>query len=88
MYVLFVVKYDSNEQLDAGLVTDPAKSDPEIVHKAFNNEIYRNALRTWLPFLNKRGFLDTLLPQAPVSPFMMKLQQQLAQAAVAKAMSS
>jgi hypothetical protein len=79
MFVLFIAKYDGSDDLDLQKIMDPDKMDIEIVHNAFNNEIYKKALKTWLPFLNNRGYLDTLLPHAPVTPFMSVIMKQMAQ---------
>ncbi|KAG5675466.1 hypothetical protein PVAND_005368 [Polypedilum vanderplanki] len=81
MFVLFIAKYDSNDDLDIEQIMNPDKVNYKVIYDAFNNEIYKNALKTWLPFLNKRGYLDTLLPHAPATPFMQAIMQQMAQAA-------
>lgn len=59
MFLLFIVKYDSEEELNAEMMFSGAMS-PEMLDRIFNNEIYKKAVLTWLPFLNKRGFLDAL----------------------------
>ena len=41
-----------------------AGGSPEMLERVYNNEVYKKAIRTWLPFLNKRGYLDTLLRQS------------------------
>jgi len=69
MFVMFVVKYDSTQELDISQMFDQTKGDPEAFLNAFKNPIYKKAVETWLPFLDKRGFLDTFLPNAPVTPF-------------------
>jgi hypothetical protein len=81
MFVLFIAKYDSTEDLDLSQIMNPDNFDPKVMHAAFNNQIYKDALKTWLPFLNNRGYLDTLLPNAPVTPFMQVIIDQMALAA-------
>lgn len=78
-FVMFVAKYDSNEDLDIEKIMNADKYDEKVVYAAFNNDNYKNALKTWLPFFNKRGYLDTLLPNAPLTPFMTALMQQMPQ---------
>jgi hypothetical protein len=81
MYVLFVIKRDSEEELNIEIITDTDKYDPKTIEKVFSNEIYRKSIKTWLPFLTNRGFLDTLLPSAPLTPFMTTSLQQMQQGA-------
>lgn len=58
MFILFVVKNDSNEVLEIEKLM--TTEDPEMHQKIYNNENYMKSLKLWLPFLNKRGFLDTM----------------------------
>lgn len=59
MMILFVVKYDSDEEIN--METMMAGGDPEMIKRIYNNEVYKKAVKLWLPFLSKRGFLDTLI---------------------------
>lgn len=59
MFILFVVKYDSNEEIN--IETLMSADDPEMLNRVYNNDNYKNAIKKWLPFLNKRGFLDTMI---------------------------
>lgn len=64
MFILSIVKNESTEELNfETLMNNP---DDKVVEEAYDriykNETYKKAIKTWLPFLNKRGFLDTLLP--------------------------
>lgn len=77
MFIMFVAKFDSNEELNMEDVMDPEKVNIEVMRNAFMNGTYRNALSLWLPFLNKRGFFDTLLPEAPSTPFVAAILQQM-----------
>lgn len=70
MFLLFIVKYDSNvefsiEQLMTG------GDNPEMIERIYNNDKYKKAIKLWLPFLDERGFLDTLIScdQAKVEEF-------------------
>lgn len=85
MFVMFIVKYDSNEELNLENMMDPESFDPIQIKRALFNDIYQKALRVWVPFLNKRGYLDKLLPREPPTPFMLSLMQQMQAAAVAAA---
>ncbi|KAG5675468.1 hypothetical protein PVAND_005370 [Polypedilum vanderplanki] len=79
MYVLIIIKYNSNDELNIEILMDAEKSNQNLIQIAFNNEICKAALKIWIPFLNKRGFLDILLPHAPTTPFMAALTQKLMQ---------
>jgi hypothetical protein len=60
MFILFVVKYDSHEEISMeDMLT--GEDNPEMLDRIYNNELYKTAIKLWLPFLNKRGFLDTLI---------------------------
>lgn len=58
--ILFVVKYDADEEISMELLMQGG--DDEMYDRIYNNEIYKKAVKLWLPFMNKRGFLDCLLP--------------------------
>lgn len=81
MFILFVVKFDANGEFNIENMMDPEKFDEETMRGGFMNDFYQKALKVWLPFLNKRGFLDKLLPNDPLSPFMASLFEQMQQAA-------
>lgn len=60
MFILFIVKYDSHEEISIeNMMTGGA--DANMLDRVYNNELYKKAIKLWLPFLNKRGFLDTLI---------------------------
>lgn len=77
MFIMFVAKYDSNEDLDMQNLMDPEKVNFETIRKGFITEVYRNALAIWLPFLNKRGFIDTMLPTAPNTSFVDAIAKEM-----------
>lgn len=62
MFILFVVKYDQPEEISIEQMMTGVE-DPDMVRRVFYNETYKKAVNTWLPFLNKRGYLDSLIPQ-------------------------
>lgn len=82
MFVMFVVKYNSKEEMNLDQFMNPNNDDPKLIEEAYGNELYRTALKLWLPFFNKRGFIDNLLPHAPSTPFVMELFQKMAPAGV------
>lgn len=57
---LSIVKYDAVEEMDLQTMMT-GSCNPEKYQKIFQNEIYKKAVTLWLPFLNKRGFLDALI---------------------------
>ena len=60
MFILFVVRNNSNEEMSIeNMMT--GGDNTEMMHKIYNNENYKKAIKLWLPFLNERGFLDTLI---------------------------
>lgn len=64
IFMLFIFKYDSSEELNLQMIMGQVEDEEEL--KKFYTRIYRNktytkAIKTWLPFLNERGFLDCML---------------------------
>lgn len=60
MTTLFVVKYDSYEEINLEMMMS-GEDNSRMMERIYNNDTYNKALKLWLPFLNKRGFLDTLI---------------------------
>lgn len=63
MFILFVVKNDSNEEINIETMMMGSEDTSGVLHRLYNNETYKKAVKLWLHFLNKRGFLDTLITQ-------------------------
>lgn len=62
LFVLFAVKNNTSEEINMEKVmTGP--DDPVLMDRIYNNDNYKKAMKIWLPFMNKRGFLDSLLTQ-------------------------
>jgi hypothetical protein len=63
MFILFVVKLESTEEISIETIMGQGDEPDlnEMYHHIYQNETYKRAIKMWLPFLNKRGFLDTLL---------------------------
>jgi hypothetical protein len=59
--IMFICKYDSPEELTMEQFLNPNGFSPEMFNRMFRNDNYLNALKTWLPFLHKRGFLDPIV---------------------------
>lgn len=74
MFILFVVKYDSPEEILIETLL-MGGDDPEMFHRVYYNDIYKKAVTLWLPFLNKRGFLDTLLKSEDAKPTIDKKEE-------------
>lgn len=54
------VKYNFSLEVDIQeLLTGP--ENPEVLKMLFTNDNFRNAMQLWLPFLDERGFLDTMI---------------------------
>lgn len=65
MFILFVVKYDSPEEISIETMM-MGGDDPDMYQRIYYNDCFKKAVTLWLPFLNKRGFLDTLIkPEKP-----------------------
>lgn len=62
MFILFVVKYESSEELSLEDMMKAESPDKDLYNKMYCNETYKKAIKTLLPFLDERGFLDSLLP--------------------------
>lgn len=58
MDIMFICKYDSKEELTMEQFMDPNSFDDEMTNRMYKNDIFLNAVKSWLPFLYKRGFLD------------------------------
>ena len=39
---------------------DPDAFNDEMINRVYRNENYLNAVKSWLPFMYKRGYLDPL----------------------------
>lgn len=57
---LFLAKYDSNEEMSLESIIGIGEYS-ERLKETYNNTAYKKAVKLWLPFLNKRGFLDGLM---------------------------
>jgi hypothetical protein len=64
---LFVVKNDSSDEINMENLMGKGEGAEEMLQKVYKNPIYKKAVRAWLPFLNKRGFLDTMIVEPTTS---------------------
>lgn len=62
MFMLTVMKYNLDDAVSVGLLLSEI-GNSEIMDKVFKNDQFKKAVKTWLPFLNKRGFFDPLMDQ-------------------------
>lgn len=62
MFILFIVKYESSEEINLEEMMKAESSDEDLYHRIYRNETYKKAVKTLLPFLDERGYLDVLLP--------------------------
>ncbi|CRL03776.1 CLUMA_CG016261, isoform B [Clunio marinus] len=60
MFILFVVKYDSNEEISIESIMTGG-SDEGMFERIYRNDNYKKSLKLWLSFLNDRGYLDSLI---------------------------
>lgn len=63
MFILSIVKNDSSEELNLEVIMGESNEAEvlDIYKRIYGNETFKKAVKIWLPFMNKRGFLDTLL---------------------------
>lgn len=63
MNILCAVKNESSEEINLeALMGELNEAEAKKIYaRIYENETYKRAIKKWLPFLNKRGFLDTLL---------------------------
>lgn len=61
LYVLISAKYESTQEYDLDYLTLNDQKDPEFFERIFGNETYKKAVKTWLPLLDERGYLDRML---------------------------
>lgn len=60
---MFVTRYESSEVIDMGELFSKGESmSKEFYERIYCNETFKAAVRSWLPFLEERGYLDSLLP--------------------------
>lgn len=58
MFILFVVKNDSPEEIN---IEAMMTGEADFLCRVYNGAGYKKAVKLWLHFFNKRGFLDTLI---------------------------
>jgi hypothetical protein len=56
---LYAIKNDSPEEINLEEIMQ--SDDPTMLRKMFSNENVKRSLKLWLPFLDERGFLDSLV---------------------------
>lgn len=63
MFILSIVKNDSSEEINLEVIMGESNEAEvlDIYKRIYGNETFKKAVKIWLPFMNKRGFLDTLL---------------------------
>lgn len=63
MFILSIVKNESTEEINLETIMGQSSDAEaqEVYSRIYGNDTYKRALKKWLPFMNKRGFLDTLL---------------------------
>jgi len=59
MFIMIVVKNEVTEELNIGEIM--MGGNDELLRKIFSEGSYKKALQSWLPFLNKRGYLDSVI---------------------------
>lgn len=55
-----IVKYESTEEINLENLM-MGDDNSEAFDRIYKNENYKKALKLWLPLLNSRGYLDTLI---------------------------
>lgn len=64
MFLLFIFKYDCKEELNIHMIMGQVEDEErksQIYERIYGNETYKKALKSWLPFFNKKGFLDLMI---------------------------
>lgn len=61
MFVLFVCKFNSDKEISIDQLFTGGEETEALLKIIYSNESYSKACKKWLPFLNRRGFLDSLL---------------------------
>ena len=60
MFILFICKYDSHEEITLETLMKNEQGKEELMNKIYRNENYKKAITQWLRFLDQRNFLTTL----------------------------
>lgn len=64
MFMLFIFKYDCKEELNLQMIMGQVDDKDEmarVYQRIYGNETYMKALKAWLPFFDKKGFLDVMI---------------------------
>lgn len=62
MFILFICKYDHQDEMSIETVmNNDDEGAQKMLKTIYRNENYKKAVTLWLPFLNKRGLLDTMI---------------------------
>lgn len=60
--IMFVTKYDCAEEINMEDFMTSDKKDKVFFDRIYCNDNYKKALKLWLPFMDERGYLDSMLP--------------------------
>lgn len=55
-----IVKNESSVEFDLHTLLNGSDENMEMVKMCYQSESYKKALTAWLPFLDDRGFLDSM----------------------------
>lgn len=61
MFIMFICKLNSEKEISIDQMFKGGEGSEELMEIIYSNEIYSKACKKWLPFLNRRGFLDSML---------------------------
>lgn len=64
MFILFIVKYESSEEISLEQMMKAESVDEDLYKRIYQNDTYKKAVKTLLPFLDEKGYLDVLLPSS------------------------
>lgn len=57
MFMLTALKWEDEDEFDFAMMLN---EHSKMINRAFNGKNFRKAVKTWLPFLDKQGFLDPI----------------------------
>ncbi|CAO1298164.1 unnamed protein product [Diamesa serratosioi] len=60
MFILFICKYDSGDEITMEIFMRNDEGKEELMNKIYRNENYKKAIIPWLRFLDQRNFLSTI----------------------------
>lgn len=60
-FLLIFVKNETTDDMDVNSLLSASDESLETLRRIYQGKTFKNAIKSWLPFLSKRGILDEVL---------------------------